>query len=279
MENLNNYFDYFDGLVFCKDGVLRIKKEYKGKHIFYPLLEIQKDKKSKLSILSLLNRMVAIESGTTIGSILIALHPWSNILTHVFNINFSKYADESIKLSNLNNNIKKTKNNNLDKIIIKKSLSIDNDDVFSSNIVNDCYINEINTNIQYSMTIPFSLIYDIPVFISDYLLIEYYNKNNIKHSKSKIEIDFYSFLDAISNGLFHEEPLTEDEYNNFIESLNTKTENRSGKLFTSVDELINSLNEDSLPQKDSDENIELFNKFKKSRLLRIGNINRAVLDD
>lgn len=81
-------------LVFCSDGILRVKR---GDKPLVPLLAFQKDKTDLYFMSSYWEENVTFEEGTTIGSFLDCLSPWIDFWSEYIRKDLKSYLAESKK--------------------------------------------------------------------------------------------------------------------------------------------------------------------------------------
>lgn len=109
-------------LIFCNDSILRFSADYGRGSSAIPLESIQKTDKDPFFILKFLKKKVAIEKGTTLGSLIIALEPWKDAFAAYLDRDVSAYIEEAKKIKT---NILLT--NEFDWIHVQKSVSIHRD--------------------------------------------------------------------------------------------------------------------------------------------------------
>lgn len=104
IERKEYFMRLYGALTFCKDSVLRIESDNSDKTINYPLLDIQNlFKEPDLYILSYLDSLIRIEKGATLSNIIIALRPWSVVLSYLFKKDLEAYCKACFSLSTANN--------------------------------------------------------------------------------------------------------------------------------------------------------------------------------
>lgn len=109
-------------LIFCNDSILRFSADYGRGSSAIPLESIQKTDKDPFFILKFFKKRVAIEKGTTLGSLIVALEPWKDAFSAYLDRDVGAYIEEAKRI-----NTKIVMTNEFDWIHVQKSVSIHRD--------------------------------------------------------------------------------------------------------------------------------------------------------
>lgn len=87
-------------LIFCKDGILRFQSLYDDKTMV-PVIALQEvmNTQPAQTVIALLRNSAVLESGTTVGSFLLCLHPWANEMNWLTDRQVTAYIAEIRKPS------------------------------------------------------------------------------------------------------------------------------------------------------------------------------------
>lgn len=241
-------------LIFCNDGILRIEFHKNKKPIFYPLMELQKILDDDPTfILNVFNNNVSIESGTTLGNIILALEPWANIFHKFIDRDIQSYCD----IYKTNSNQKQA----FDYIEITKFIDISREYSYDPIRKDESFMEYLkrplnkrpcdffkltdqmsvcgfknNDSTNYSITTDFETICNTPVFLvskQENIFFNDDNKNILNLDVSDIKKNdkatkfyseaYYSLIDLVTAifvyGLFYYTPITKEKQEALIKSL------------------------------------------------------------
>lgn len=125
-------------LVFCKDGILRFQSDVDQKRLI-PLLAIQKalDINGYKFFIQNIKKTIVLEKGSTMGSFMICLEPWAEVVGDLLEMDIEAYIKEARKPSAVKNAF--------DRIEVRRSMSISREIDFGERDKNMDIIEWLNT--------------------------------------------------------------------------------------------------------------------------------------
>lgn len=125
-------------LVFCKDGILRFQSDVDQKRLI-PFIAIQKalEINGYKFFIQNMKKTIVLEKGSTMGSFMICLEPWAEVVGDLLEMDIEAYIKEARKPS--------AAKNTFDRIEVRRSISISREIDFGERDSNMDIIEWLNT--------------------------------------------------------------------------------------------------------------------------------------
>lgn len=307
-------------IIFCKDGILRFRFN-KDKSVMIPLILIQKHLKEDdyPFFLNQLKKIAILEKGSTVGTFLLALEPWAEVVKNLIGSDVPAYINTVRKPSKLTNEF--------DSVIIQKVTSVrrhvnliiadENMDVldwmndtktrlepsddFKINSVYDVSGYDIGDANNYSMSnVSIEKLKNVPLVFSDthYLTTQgksktepghllnirckgVHKEKNHYYIEGKVNINLHDILDAvINNGLIHYSPQEANEKEELVNEALSAINNMIESGVTNEDSVIDDYSDESIDYEMKEWNDILSNVDKNSRYpIKIGDIEQDIMKE